>query len=86
MKAKYYPNGSFLEAQLGNQPSFAWRSIWGSGDLLKEGLMWHIGNGNREKIWMDKWVPLKHTFMIQSRPNGIEQEATFSTLIERDTH
>jgi hypothetical protein len=30
MKAKYYPNGSFLESHLGNKPSFAWRSIWGA--------------------------------------------------------
>ncbi|XP_059458992.1 uncharacterized protein LOC132188495 [Corylus avellana] len=44
MAAKYYPHGSALEAQLGNKPSFAWRSIWGLGDLLKDGLVWRIGN------------------------------------------
>jgi hypothetical protein len=33
---KYYPNSSVLEARLGNNPSFAWRGIVGSRDLVKE--------------------------------------------------
>ena len=27
MKAKYYPNTNFLEAEIGRNPSYAWRSI-----------------------------------------------------------
>lgn len=45
LKAKYYPNSSVLEARLGNKPSFAWRSIVGSCDLVKQVLYWGIGNG-----------------------------------------
>ncbi|KAJ9556786.1 hypothetical protein OSB04_011400 [Centaurea solstitialis] len=29
-KAKYYPRGVFMEARLGNSPSFLWRSLWHS--------------------------------------------------------
>jgi hypothetical protein len=39
MKAKYYPGKTLLEAKLGRRPSFAWRSIHGSCDLLKKGLI-----------------------------------------------
>jgi hypothetical protein len=31
MKEKYYPQQGFLEASLGNRPSFAWRSIFNPG-------------------------------------------------------
>jgi hypothetical protein len=37
MKAKYYPKCSILEASVGRTPSFAWRIIHGSCDLLREG-------------------------------------------------
>ena len=39
MKAKYFPDDSILKAPLGKKPSFAWRSIHSSRDLLKEGLV-----------------------------------------------
>lgn len=28
LKEKYHPNGVFLEACLGRQPSYIWRSLW----------------------------------------------------------
>lgn len=36
-KAQYYPDQSFLKARLGATPSYAWRSIFKSLALLKEG-------------------------------------------------
>jgi hypothetical protein len=50
IKAKYYPNSSFLEASLWSKPSFAWRSIYGTRELLAEGFMWRVGNGHRINI------------------------------------
>jgi hypothetical protein len=40
LKAKYYPNSSFLDSSLGSRPSFAWRNIygeWGTSIVLKYG-------------------------------------------------
>lgn len=45
LKAKYYPNSTFLAASLGLRPSYAWRSICSSKGLLKEGLLWRVGDG-----------------------------------------
>ena len=50
MKAKYFANCSILEAKMGYRPSFAWRSILGSCELVKEGMFWRIGNGESTAI------------------------------------
>lgn len=64
--AKYFPRGSVLEATLGNEPSFAWQNIFGAKDLLKEGLVWRIGDGKSTQIWLNKWLPTPTTYAIQS--------------------
>jgi hypothetical protein len=37
--------------------SFTWKSILHGRDLLKEGLVWRIGNGQKIKVWEDNWIP-----------------------------
>ncbi|XP_021717925.1 uncharacterized protein LOC110685709 [Chenopodium quinoa] len=39
MKAKYFPNSSFLDSFLGTAGSYCWRSIWSAKALSKEGLI-----------------------------------------------
>ncbi|XP_021745270.1 uncharacterized protein LOC110711198 [Chenopodium quinoa] len=56
MKAKYYRNSDFLGAYLGYGGSFSWRSIWGSKALVKEGVLWRVGNGRNINIWTDPWI------------------------------
>jgi hypothetical protein len=82
MKSKYYPNGSILEAKLGNKPSFIWRSIHNSKALIQEGLFWRIGNGTKVHIWGDKWLPKPSTYCIQSPPKGLDSDALVSELID----
>ena len=45
LKAKYFGNTSFLEAQLGKRPSYTWRSLLEAKCILERGLRWCIGNG-----------------------------------------
>jgi hypothetical protein len=49
MKGKYYAKDSILEVKMGPNPSYVWRSILSSCDLLKEGLYWRIGNGEKSQ-------------------------------------
>ncbi|KAG8481019.1 hypothetical protein CXB51_025741 [Gossypium anomalum] len=43
LKAKYYPNTDFNNAQLGNIPSLTWKSVWAAKGLLNNGLCWRVG-------------------------------------------
>jgi hypothetical protein len=86
MEAKYYCGRNVLESKLGTRPSFAWRSIFSSCGLLREGLLWWIGNGSKVRIWKDKWLPCPSTFMVQSWPFLLDPNATVSELIDGETH
>ena len=35
-KARYFPNCSFMEAELGNNPSYVWQSLLAARDIRKE--------------------------------------------------
>uniref|UniRef100_A0A7N2M9L9 Reverse transcriptase n=1 Tax=Quercus lobata TaxID=97700 RepID=A0A7N2M9L9_QUELO len=56
-KARYFPRCSFMDAKLGHNPSFVWRSLLGAGDVLRVGSMWKIGDGQSIKITINKWLP-----------------------------
>ncbi|XP_040996027.1 uncharacterized protein LOC121242200 [Juglans microcarpa x Juglans regia] len=66
LKQKYFSKVGFLEAKVGTGPSFAWRGIHASLRLLKEGLIWRVGNGQQVNIWLDKWLPFSPPYKIQS--------------------
>lgn len=42
IRHKYLRNGLLLEAKTGNRPSFLWKSLISSIDLLKEGIFWRL--------------------------------------------
>jgi len=57
LKAKYFPNSSFLAYELGKRPSFIWRSFMAANDLFSYGIIWRVGNGNFINVWGDNWLP-----------------------------
>ncbi|XP_059436328.1 uncharacterized protein LOC132169286 [Corylus avellana] len=85
LQAKYCKNKTFLESNLGNMPSFAWRSIWGAKKLLEAGLIWRVGNGHSINIWGDRWLPTPTTHMIQSPHSVLHHNAKVKELIDDDT-
>jgi ribonuclease HI len=86
MKAKYYPNSSFLEANIGRKPSYAWRSIWNSKTLLKEGLIWRVGDGRTIRIWDDPWLPRPRAHPAQSPVTRIGRDAKVCELLDETTN
>jgi hypothetical protein len=85
MRAKYHPDCSILKAPLSKKPSFAWRSIQSASGLIRDGLIWRIGNGEKVRIWQDKWIPRPSTFKIQSPPVILNSMATVGELIDKES-
>ncbi|KAM6587872.1 hypothetical protein CsatA_010477 [Cannabis sativa] len=56
-KARYFPHDDYLSAGLGRNPSFVWRSIWSSMDLLRKGVTRTIGTGSSTSILHHPWLP-----------------------------
>ncbi|GMI72452.1 hypothetical protein HRI_000914500 [Hibiscus trionum] len=57
LKGKYFPNGSFMDSNLGSNPSYTWKSIWACRGLLEKGVSWMVGDGKSINVWNDSWVP-----------------------------
>jgi hypothetical protein len=57
LKAIYFPNGQFMHADLGSKSSQIWRGILDGWDVLKQGLIRRIGNGENTSIWEQNWLP-----------------------------
>ena len=45
-KAKYFPHVDVLNSKIGSNPSYTWRSIHNSLEVIKRGTRWRVGNGH----------------------------------------
>ena len=81
-KAKYFAKESFLNAQVGRRPSYAWRSILATRDIIKKGFRWCIGNGQRGHIWNDRWIPSPSSSKVLSPWKAQYKEVMVSDLID----
>ena len=84
LKAKYFPNKSFLDAPLTGNVSYIWRSICESRQSLKASLRWRVGTGTQIKVWHDAWLPSPSTFKVVSPIRVIDKDATVDSLIDND--
>ena len=58
-----------MEAQLGKNPSYTWKSLMESKSIIYRGLRWSIGNGRRVNVWQDRWLPTPSSFKVVSPRN-----------------
>jgi hypothetical protein len=65
-KARYFPKSSLFDAQLGHNPSYAWRGIWKSCHILMNGYRWIVENGTKIKVMSEPWLREKDGAWIQS--------------------
>ncbi|XP_060960871.1 uncharacterized protein LOC115695204 [Cannabis sativa] len=55
-KARYFPKCSFLEAELGGNPSFIWRCVFASQKLLRDGDRRRIRSGSATEVLNTPWL------------------------------
>ena len=55
-KARYFPNCSFMEAKIGCNPSFVWRSLLEARELIKAGTAWHMADGQSIEVNDHRWL------------------------------
>ena len=79
-KARYFPRSSFFEADLGNNPSYAWQSILVAKDTVEAGSRLGIGRGDSVTIWN-----VENGMVSTDVPVGIEDVRVLS-LIRTDAH
>lgn len=84
-KARYFADGSFLQAKLGANPSYVWRSIFASQELLQRGCYRRIGNGRTTNIWGEPWLPDKDAPLLVTPRSEFHGLATVSSLIDPET-
>ena len=84
-KVRFFPNCSILEANESKAGSYAWKSILSAREVVKNGTVWRIGDGNSVGIREDKWLPeqcySKVTFALPSIPPN----SKVSYLIDTNT-
>lgn len=56
LEARYFPNTTILEATTHPGISYTWRSILKGVTLLKDGLIYRVGDGSSINIWADPWL------------------------------
>ncbi|KAM6550917.1 hypothetical protein CsatB_000725 [Cannabis sativa] len=68
-KARYFPKCSFLEAELGGNLSFIWRSVFASQKLLRDGARRRIGSGSATEVLNTPWLLSEaNPYVISNHP------------------
>ena len=96
-KEKYFPTRSFLNAKIGSNLSFIWRSFLGAEDIVREWSKWKVGNGPSIKVWEDNWLPhppirkqnavevLKVNELIVKYTNSWNNKGLIDSIFEENT-
>ena len=56
LKDKYLKDTTLFKYKKKNTDSPVWKSLLSCRDLLRQGLMWKLGNGKQISFWFDNWI------------------------------
>lgn len=65
---RYFPNSNFLEANLGHNPSFIWRSLMAAKGVVAEGARWKVGSGKGINVLEQPWLCEENPYITSVSP------------------
>ena len=80
-RAKYFQH-TFLHANLGSNPSYTWRSIHATKDLIRKHSRFRVGDGSQIMVTQDSWIPKDGSGMISTDLGEAYVEATIKQLMK----
>lgn len=83
-KAKYFPVDRFLTTNLGAIPSFIWRSILSTQQILRQGRGRRVGDGSTVKILNEPWLPDPENPYIMTKTAAIENHSVSALMIPNE--
>ena len=83
-KARYFPNRSFMDVEIGNNPSYVWRSLLAAREVIKESSKWQVGNGRYIDVSKHKWLTHKPIFLGKARPNLFVKDLIDNAIVQWD--
>lgn len=85
LKTRYFPNIDFLNAKLGDNPSYMWRSILEAQDVVKQGCRRNIGTGMETFIWKVPWLPNRvNGYITSEMPSELEDATVMSLMVTNE--
>ena len=81
LRARYYKDSSIMYASCPSGASYTFRSILHGRDLLREGTIWRIGDGQKINIHHANWIPREGSMrpLGQTYMHGITRVADLLT-------
>ncbi|KAK6137935.1 hypothetical protein DH2020_028323 [Rehmannia glutinosa] len=86
LKARYFPNDHFLNANIGYNPSFTWRSILVGKELLQKGIRWRVGDGKTIRVWEDPWIPSLRNFRTSTERGELPKDWKVQHLMVQNSN
>ncbi|GJM90843.1 hypothetical protein PR202_ga07161 [Eleusine coracana subsp. coracana] len=71
LRAKYYPDGKFMNAKQKCGSSYTWQRILSGLECFKKGYIWQVDDGTQINIWGDHRIPGSNNLKVQIARGGI---------------
>lgn len=82
LKVRYFLNCYLMDVLLGSRLSFIWRSVWGVRWVIEKGSRWLVGNGEKVRVWKDRWIFREIIFKLYILKLGSDSDLKVCELID----